>query len=105
MQKNMQKEMTVEQVIQITIDNLQRIPITVGEVERIGIPIQQSVSNLEECIKAFRRERGELPDDGWHWEPVAEDEKAEAQDGEPEGNCAPAEEAEPDEEEPEDDLV
>ena len=50
----MEKEtMTVEQVLQICIAQLNAIPVTVGMMDAVGTPIKNVVKNLTVCIEAM----------------------------------------------------
>ena len=48
------KEMTVEQLLRLTIDQLCAIPISIKDIETIGVPIRQSISNIQACIQAMK---------------------------------------------------
>ena len=48
--------MTVKEVLEITIKNLEGIQVPVALLESIGVPIRQNANNLRECILAIDRE-------------------------------------------------
>ena len=47
---------TVEQVVRETIGILKGIEVPVAMLERIGIPVNRAVKNLEACCEAWARE-------------------------------------------------
>lgn len=51
------EQMTVEQVIDITIGILEGISLPVGMIEQVGIPVSRAVSNLKQCAEAMNRAR------------------------------------------------
>ena len=49
------KEITVEQLLRITAENLNRIPVSISQIETVGIPIKQAIDNINACIAVFER--------------------------------------------------
>lgn len=49
----MAEQLTVKEVLEITIRNLEAIQIPVGLTDSVGIPIARNINNLRECIKAM----------------------------------------------------
>ena len=47
------EKLTVKQVLEITIQNLESIMVPAGLTEQIAIPIAQNANNLRECIKSL----------------------------------------------------
>lgn len=54
---NEQKQMSVEEVLQLTINNLKGIQVPVELSESIGIPILRNINNIQLCINAFHEQR------------------------------------------------
>ena len=48
------KQMTVLEVLEITVRDLGGINIPVGMIQQVGMPIGQAIGNLNECIRALR---------------------------------------------------
>lgn len=59
-----QEVIPVEQVLDITIQILQRIQVPISVMESVGLPIYRAVNNLKECsrVLAAERERTETPE-------------------------------------------
>lgn len=51
--------LTVEQVLRICIDQLNAIPVTVGQMETIGKPIQSVAHNLMVCVEVMSEKKEE----------------------------------------------
>lgn len=52
---NDNKEITVEQLLRITAENLNMIPISVGQIDTVGFPIKQAVNNINACLAVFEK--------------------------------------------------
>ena len=59
----METKYTPEQIIEITIRNLNGINVPAGLTEQIGIPILQNINNLRECLKLMTAKPEEEPID------------------------------------------
>lgn len=51
---NEKKEVTIEQLLIITMNQLSEIPVPVKNTETIGIPIRQAISNIQVCLQAMK---------------------------------------------------
>ena len=69
----MEQKLTVEQVLEMTVNMLGRITVPVAMIESIGTPVAQAINNINGCLEAFKRQEqeaqeteqnGEQPDDG-----------------------------------------
>ena len=50
----MEERLTIKQVLMMTRDMLKDIKtIPIEEAERIGVPVNRAIINLDECIKAI----------------------------------------------------
>ena len=49
----MEKQMTVQEVLQVTIENLSNIQIPVAMVDSVGVVIAGSIKNIRMCIDAI----------------------------------------------------
>ncbi len=56
--------MTVNEVLAITIRNLQNILVPAGLTNEIAIPLSQNIGNLQECLIALQSNTGMKPKDG-----------------------------------------
>lgn len=56
-----QEVIPVEQVLDITIQILQRIQVPIAQMDAVGMPIYQAVNNLRECIRAIMDAQKEVP--------------------------------------------
>ena len=54
-----QKTFTVEELLEITIQTLREIPITIGQTETIGKPIMGCINNIQACIDALNNAKGQ----------------------------------------------
>ena len=58
--------MTIKEVLEITINNLNGISVPRWLNQQIGIPIDNAIANLQLCLDAMNRpaepEKGEEPD-------------------------------------------
>lgn len=54
---NEQKQMSVEEVLQLTINNLKGIQVPVELSESIGIPILRNINNIQLCLNAFHEQK------------------------------------------------
>lgn len=59
--------MRVRDVLEVTVRMLERVQITVDEVDRIGIPVRDAVHNMKMCVEAIDRDEAEQAE-----EPVVE---------------------------------
>ena len=48
--------MRVRDVLEVTVRMLERVQITVDEVDRIGIPVRDAVHNMKMCVEAIDRD-------------------------------------------------
>lgn len=53
----MQQEITIEQLLRITAEQLSGIPVPVKQFDAIGVPIRQAIDNIGACLNAFERSR------------------------------------------------
>ena len=51
-----EKTYTPEEIIEITIKNLEQIEVPAFMVEKIGIPICQNITNLKICLQEMNKE-------------------------------------------------
>lgn len=54
--------MTVDQVLEITMNMLKEIQIPASLVEQIGIPVCRAINNIQECLTAIHAPKPE-PDE------------------------------------------
>lgn len=61
----MQKEMTVEEILKVTINNLSAIQVPVGLIQQIAVPIDGNIRNLVLCLQKLeqKNEPNEPTDD------------------------------------------
>ena len=52
-----ENEMTIEQVLNITIGILNDITIPISAVETVGTPIMNAVSNIKLCVQAIEKNK------------------------------------------------
>jgi hypothetical protein len=50
------RTMTVQEVLEITRDMLERISVPAGLIRQIGEPVAAAIDNLNECLKAMERD-------------------------------------------------
>lgn len=68
----MENQMTIDQVLKITVETLEGLKVPVSMIDEISIPVARAIGNIRMCIKAVEASRAE-----------AESEQAEEQeDGE-----------------------
>lgn len=68
----MENQMTIDQVLKITVETLEGLKVPVSLIDDISIPVARAISNIRMCIQAVEASRAE-----------AESEQAEEQeDGE-----------------------
>lgn len=48
--------MTIDQVLDVTVEILNGIIIPIGMMESVGVPISHAVGNLKLCVDAIRKE-------------------------------------------------
>lgn len=48
------KQVTVSEVLEMTIRNLFAVSVPVEYIEQIGMPISMAVGNLKECVRAMK---------------------------------------------------
>lgn len=53
----MENRMTIEEVLKVTADMLEGIPVPVKYTRTIGEPVSAAVENLRECLKAIAEDR------------------------------------------------
>lgn len=51
------QQMSVEEVLQLTINNLKGIQVPVELSESIGVPILRNINNIQLCLNAFHEQR------------------------------------------------
>ena len=49
------EQMTVKQALELTIANLERIKVPMGEMQEVGLPLAQNIGNLKEILTAINR--------------------------------------------------
>lgn len=52
---NENKEITIEQLLRITAQQLNGIAVPVAQMDAIGFPIKQAVNNINICLNAFEK--------------------------------------------------
>ena len=50
------ENLTIPQVLEITVEQLKRIMVPAEYSESIGVPVARSIRNLTECINAINRQ-------------------------------------------------
>ena len=50
------ENMTIPQVLEITVEQLKKIMVPAEYSESIGVPVARSIRNLTECINAINRQ-------------------------------------------------
>ena len=53
----MENQMTIDQVLRITINEMEGLKVPVGLMDEIGIPIARAISNIRLCIQAVEASR------------------------------------------------
>ena len=48
--------MSIREVLELVINDLNGINVPVGLMEQIGLPINQSIGNLKACVEAINRD-------------------------------------------------
>lgn len=56
---NMEERLSIEQVLEITVNLLSGISIPASLVESVGVPISRGIGNLKACLTAIEREKQE----------------------------------------------
>ena len=51
-----QKEMSIKELLQITVDSIKEIPVPVALADKIARPLCQAVCNIEAVIEAIKDE-------------------------------------------------
>jgi hypothetical protein len=67
-----EKKMTIEEVLEITVQNLRSITLPVDLCETVGMTIIGSINNLNMCLSAMKA--ANVPDGGNENEPEADTE-------------------------------
>lgn len=52
---NENKEITIEQLLRITVQKLNSIAVPIGQMDTIGLPIRQAINNINVCLNAFEK--------------------------------------------------
>lgn len=52
---NENKEITIEQLLRITAQQLNGIAVPIAQMDTIGLPIRQAINNLNICLNAFEK--------------------------------------------------
>lgn len=62
----MESEMTIRDVLSVTVNLLKGVMIPAEYAESIGVPVSRSISNLNECINVIKQieEKMEEKEDG-----------------------------------------
>ena len=53
----MEQRLTVEDVIRITVSDLENIMVPAGLIDQIGMPVQNAIRNLYGCLDAIDRDK------------------------------------------------
>lgn len=58
------KEFTIEELLKVTADNLEKIQLPTGNIQQtlqmtqqIAVPIMQAVENIRACLEAFEKNK------------------------------------------------
>ena len=57
-----EKKMTIEEVLELTVRQLQAVNIPIGLIEQVGAPISIAVQNLNACLESIRKSEEEQPE-------------------------------------------
>lgn len=49
-------EMTVRDVLEVTMRQLERVQVPVGMIDQVGIPIRDAIHNMKMCVEAIDRD-------------------------------------------------
>jgi len=63
METNEKKEMTVEEILKVTISNLSSIQVPVGLIQQIAVPIDGNIRNLVMCLQKLEKKDSNEPSD------------------------------------------
>lgn len=55
----MENQMTIDQVLKITVETLEGVKVPVKLMDDIGIPVARAISNIRMCIQAVEASRAE----------------------------------------------
>lgn len=55
----MENQMTIDQVLKITVETLEGVKVPVKLIDDIGIPVARAIGNIRMCIKAVEDSRAE----------------------------------------------
>lgn len=55
----MENQMTIDQVLKITVETLEGLKVPVKLMDDIGIPVARAISNIRMCIQAVEASRAE----------------------------------------------
>lgn len=59
----MENSLTVEQVLQICVDQLNAIQLTIEQMDTTGASIKRVIQNINACLEAMTARRPEEPDE------------------------------------------
>lgn len=52
---NENKEITIEQLLRITVQQLNGIAVPIAQIDTVGLPIRQAINNINICLNAFEK--------------------------------------------------
>lgn len=55
----MENQMTIDQVLKITVETLEGLKVPVSLIDEISIPVARAIGNIRMCIKAVEASRAE----------------------------------------------
>ena len=55
----MENQMTIDQVLKITVETLEGLKVPVSLIDEISIPVARAISNIRMCIEAVEASRAE----------------------------------------------
>ncbi len=53
----MENQMTIDQVLKITVETLEGLKVPVSMIDEIGIPVARAIGNIRMCIEAVEASR------------------------------------------------
>ena len=58
----MENKITIEQVLEMTVNVLSGISVPANMAKQIGVPIQNSIENLNACLEALDKAKEQEPE-------------------------------------------
>ena len=55
----MENQMTIDQVLKITVETLEGLKVPVSLIDEISIPVKRAIVNIRMCIEAVEASRAE----------------------------------------------